>query len=353
VPYLPQFVFPLVLLFGNDELAALETALTFFLWWGYSWQATFPSPPVHMLDSINLLLQHHDVRLHRHLSSLGLSAGIIGWNMISSLFTEILGKEDWLKVMDYLITHIKRPSFFLLTPIAIMRASKEIVMSCTSDAHVIQFFRSQQAYNIIEVIASISAMESTTPKKLFSAMPGTSLQHRRNEAGDEDDPIFDNYSKEYDETAKARENIAFNKGKPIFPLPTGKQYPPYDGFPEYLLDWQLQEREKAMKLNKEISNRQETLKELEWKISRIDAEHEEWMSKHQAASESEISHRIAQMESERKSMSELLDIEEAISKQKVAALAIAEKAAAEEIKMIEKLTKESEVPIRCFFFHII
>ena len=41
-------VFPFVLLYGADELAALETAMTVLMWWGHSFHATFPHPPVHI-----------------------------------------------------------------------------------------------------------------------------------------------------------------------------------------------------------------------------------------------------------------------------------------------------------------
>ena len=49
VPYVPQLMFPFVLLFGADELAALETVMTLLLWWGHSFHATFPHPPVHIV----------------------------------------------------------------------------------------------------------------------------------------------------------------------------------------------------------------------------------------------------------------------------------------------------------------
>ena len=45
---MPQMVFPFVLLYGSDELAALETAMTVLMWWGHSFHATFPHPPVHI-----------------------------------------------------------------------------------------------------------------------------------------------------------------------------------------------------------------------------------------------------------------------------------------------------------------
>ena len=40
--------FPFVLLYGSDELAALETVMSILMWWGHSFHATFPNPPAHI-----------------------------------------------------------------------------------------------------------------------------------------------------------------------------------------------------------------------------------------------------------------------------------------------------------------
>ena len=40
--------FPFVLLYGSDELAALETVMSVLMWWGHSFHATFPNPPAHI-----------------------------------------------------------------------------------------------------------------------------------------------------------------------------------------------------------------------------------------------------------------------------------------------------------------
>ena len=49
-------VFPFILLYGADELAALETAMTVLMWWGHSFHATFPHPPVHITGKLSTFL---------------------------------------------------------------------------------------------------------------------------------------------------------------------------------------------------------------------------------------------------------------------------------------------------------
>jgi hypothetical protein len=48
VTYLPQMVFPFILTYGCDELAAFESVMTILMWWGHSFHATFPHPPAHI-----------------------------------------------------------------------------------------------------------------------------------------------------------------------------------------------------------------------------------------------------------------------------------------------------------------
>lgn len=98
--YLPSTVFPFLLVYEDDEIAALETVMTLYIWWGHSWFATFPHPPLHIVEAINDLLMRHDKSLYSHITKvLDSDPGLIGWGIISSLFTEIFTKPDWFKVI--------------------------------------------------------------------------------------------------------------------------------------------------------------------------------------------------------------------------------------------------------------
>jgi hypothetical protein len=133
--YIPQLVFPFVVIFGSDELSILEMAMTIMMWWGYSWHATFPNPPLHITDSIDSLLKLHDESLYSHLHRLGVAPGIIGWAMISSLFTEVLGREDWLKLMDFIFTYFEKSALVVTVPVAILRAVRTSLLSAGIDCY--------------------------------------------------------------------------------------------------------------------------------------------------------------------------------------------------------------------------
>ena len=320
--YLPHMAFPFVLVFGADELSALETVMTLFMYWGYSWHATFPHAPAHIVDSFDGILKHSDARLHRHLKNLNIAPGVLCWGMLSTLFSEICNKEDWLRLMDFMFAHFSRTEFVLLAPVAIMRICRASILAAGHEDHILKFFRSRQGMRIKEVIALIQDMITTVPHKLFSSvLVNESREHNAPSRGD---------------IAEARESLATSKGKAIFPLPRGR-YPAYDGFPAHLVDWQLKDRDRALSLNTEIQHREEVLSNLTEKIAKSQADHQVWMLQHEATAATEIAHRAEVLEREKARMKRLTELEEEISKQRMIALSVADKAAEEEMQLMEKV----------------
>ena len=63
VSFAPAFVFPFAKAFGNDEISAFETIVTFIVNWCSSWFETFPAPPVAMLSRIERILHFHDPKV--------------------------------------------------------------------------------------------------------------------------------------------------------------------------------------------------------------------------------------------------------------------------------------------------
>jgi hypothetical protein len=179
--YLPALVFPFTLVYNTDELAALETVLAVMMWWGHSWHATHPNPPVHIMDALDALLKYHDSKLHAHLKALKVSPGVLGWAMLNNLFTEVLSRTNWLKLMDLLVCHFEQISIILLAPIAIMKDLKAVLLSCDTSSQVALLLRSQQNVNMITVNRTILEWLRHTPPKYFSAVATRHLdgKHRR------------------------------------------------------------------------------------------------------------------------------------------------------------------------------
>ena len=60
VNYLPQMCFPFVVLYGADEISALETMISIFMYWGFGWYSTYPAEPTHIYKATSNLLERHD-----------------------------------------------------------------------------------------------------------------------------------------------------------------------------------------------------------------------------------------------------------------------------------------------------
>jgi hypothetical protein len=330
--YLPHLAFPFVLVYGQDELATLETVITIFMYWGYSWHATFPHPPAHIIDSFDAILHKADAKLHSHFRQVGVVPGVICWGMLSTLFTEFLSREDWLKLMDYLFANFQKAEVALLAPIALMRLTRASVLVAGHENHIVRYYRSRQGVRISEVVKIIEEMITTVPQKLFSSVLIGEL------------PVPGGPGKEEmsrGDVTEARESIATTKGKAVFPLPRGR-YPAYDGFPAHLVDWQLKDRERAMALNTEISSRQEVLEDLSEKVAKSQADHQVWMMQHESAAATEMAHRQQVMIKEKERLRQLQDIEEKISKQRIDALTVADKAAEEELELMDRIARDAK-----------
>jgi hypothetical protein len=159
-----------VLLFGSDELAALETSLTLFMWWGFSWHVTHPNPPLHLIDSLDSLLKLHDAKLYFHLTKLDIGPGVLCWTMLSTLFSELLSRNNWSKLMDFLFTHFDNLAFFLLTPIAILRELRTSLLDTDTDSQVNAYCRAQQGLDVGKLVKQLQELVAATPIKFLTGM---------------------------------------------------------------------------------------------------------------------------------------------------------------------------------------
>lgn len=204
--------------------------MTILMWWGYSWHATFPNPPLHITSCISSLLQLHDETLFTFLSSkLQMSPGLLGWSMISSMFTEILCKADWLILMDFMFTYFEEAAIIAAATVAIMKALRTSIIASGDASHVNSFLREQQGVNIKEIVRSISFILENSPNRLIAAFPSSRTLARS--MGDNEGNHYDAVRKgagtihisdvEGDDTAVAQASMALHAGHPIFPLPVG------------------------------------------------------------------------------------------------------------------------------------
>lgn len=192
------------------------------MWWGHSWHATHPSPPVHITDSLNDLLKYHDSKLYAHINNkLGISPGLIAWTMMSTLFTEVLSKSNWLRLMDTLICHFDNSALILLVPIVIMKELKVTLLSTDTSNQVLICCRSQQGVNINTMMKTLLDYMRNTPVKYFGAAATSHVDGKRFQLGGKGSSSNPSEVLTLSEVEEARENLALASGKPMFPIPKG------------------------------------------------------------------------------------------------------------------------------------
>lgn len=96
--FLPTLAFPFVKLFRGRLAAAFEAAATLVATWGRAWFALFPHPPLAHLASLERVLRHHDSELAAHLARWPGGAPAVLWELLSSLMTDALPRDEWLRV---------------------------------------------------------------------------------------------------------------------------------------------------------------------------------------------------------------------------------------------------------------
>ncbi|CAE7570132.1 TBC1D31, partial [Symbiodinium microadriaticum] len=330
-------------------MSALETIMTILMWWGHSWQATFPNPPVHLTDTFDALLAHHDDRLYSHLYSREIPPGLMCWTLLSTLFSEILSSPCWLTVMDYVFAHPGEMELLFLLPIAIMKEIRVSLLAATEQRHIATYIRQPQTMDAIHVLRTLTSVRNGTPEHLLSAITRSvpvvdDSDYSRSGASS---PVKRRpgstviISPEVEDLSRVRECIAAQEGQAIFPLPKGR-YPAYDGFPPYLVDWQAKERALALAMKREVTAKESALNELEKQIREVEHNHRDWMKNHGVGASAEESKlQVAMMEREKQHLRELAMIEERIARQRIENLQRMEEVARQEMDVLTTVKSDA------------
>lgn len=353
--YLPPMCFPFLLVYNIDEQAALETVMTILMWWGYSWHVTLPNPPVHICDSICVLLKMYDSKLYGHLMSIDASPAVLGWMMLSTLFTEVLSKSDWLKFMDYIFTNFERIGLSLLAPVAVLMNMKDVLLDCqtSESAHLlVRKHIDSNGNKIVAVLKSLDYLLHATSAKYLTAVlsPENDNANRLSET-DKEGNLTSYRNFDMDEGDQIKDSIARSVGFPIWPLPQGR-YPAYDGYPKTLVNWQLDQRDKAMSLNNEAQRRDDVMKTLERKLEQLNDDNRRWIDRHENATQAEMKSRNNLLSKEKEHLLDLVRIEEDISKQRAKLIRLREAAANEEIDEMNKVQVDASNMISAGELHM-
>ncbi|NXV42884.1 TBC31 protein, partial [Uria aalge] len=256
-PYIPLLAFPFVKLFQNNQLICFEVVATVVVNLCQHWFEYFPNPPVNILSMMENVLAHHDKELLQHLIKYSVTSQVYAWPLLETLFSEVLTREEWLKVFDNIFSN--HPSYFLMIVIAYIICSRAPLLHCNQIEDFEYFFHHRNNLDINVVIKEAYHLMETTPLDIHPQR------------------VLDDF-------------IPLTKG----------QYPVFNKYPKFIVDYQTQERERIRQDEIEYLRERQLAHELEAKAQERKAEDEAWYRKQELLREAEEQRRKMLLEEEEK-----------------------------------------------------
>ncbi|XP_074997320.1 TBC1 domain family member 31 isoform X2 [Calonectris borealis] len=256
-PYIPLLAFPFVKLFQNNQLICFEVVATVVVNFCQHWFEYFPNPPVNVLSMMENVLAHHDKELLQHLIKHNVTSQVYAWPLLETLFSEVLTREEWLKVFDNIFSN--HPTYFLMIVVAYIICSRAPLLHCNQTGDFEYFFHHRNNLDINVVI-----------KEAYHLMEATPLDIHPQRMLDD-----------------------------FIPLTKG-QYPVFNKYPKFIVDYQTRERERIRQDEIEYLRERQLAHELEAKAQEQKAEDEAWYRKQELLREAEEQRRKMLLEEEEK-----------------------------------------------------
>ncbi|XP_068612150.1 TBC1 domain family member 31 [Brachionichthys hirsutus] len=201
VEYLPLVAFPFVKLFQNNPMLCFEVVATIIVNWCQHWFEYFPNPPLNVLSMVENVLAHHDGELLQHLVDCGITSQLYVWPLLETLFSEVLTRDEWLRLFDSIFSN--HPSFLLMACVSYIICCREPLLLCSQRQDFEYFFHHRNNLDVGAMIKEAYRLMGSTPADI----------HPRNILSD------------------------------FTPLTRG-QYPVFNHYPEFIVEYRSQEREK-------------------------------------------------------------------------------------------------------------
>ncbi|NXM83462.1 TBC31 protein, partial [Oenanthe oenanthe] len=256
-PYMPLLAFPFVKLFQNNQLICFEVVATVVVNFCQHWFEYFPNPPVNVLSMMENILGHHDKELLQHLVKYNVTSQVYAWPLLETLLSEVLTREEWLKVFDNIFSN--HPSYFLMVVVAYIICSRAPLLHCNQAADFEYFFHHRNNVDINVVIKEAYHLMEATPLDIHPQL------------------MLDDFT----------------------PLTKG-QYPVFNKYPVFIVDYQAQEREKIRQDEMEYLRERQLAHESEAKAQEQKAEDEVWYRKQKLLQEAKEQRRKILQEEEEK-----------------------------------------------------
>ena len=139
VHFIPNIVFPFVKLFSSDIQSSVEVLLAFLINWGQEFFVYYPHPPVSVVSFVSHTLRLLTPALHAHLAACGVGPDVFVWDVMASLYTEVLTRGEWLQVMDHAFAN--EPVWLLLFHVCLLAHLEGPLSSLSDHAQIVAMLR--------------------------------------------------------------------------------------------------------------------------------------------------------------------------------------------------------------------
>lgn len=255
--YLPCLAFPFVKLFQNNHLVCFEILASIMMNWADHWFEYFPNPPINILGMIENVLAYHDKYLLQHFVKYSVTSQVYAWPLLETLFSEVLTRDEWLMLFDNVFSN--HPSFLLMIVVAYAMSARGPLMQCIELDDFKYFYHHRNAVDIKHVIKEAYRLMDSTPKDIH---PETTLDDFK-------------------------------------PLTMG-QYPVFNKYPKFIVDYQVQERERIRHEEMEYLRQKKVSLEMQKETQKRQQEEEAWYRQQQLLLEAEDKRRRLIQDEEQK-----------------------------------------------------
>ncbi|XP_038833252.1 TBC1 domain family member 31-like [Salvelinus namaycush] len=242
--YLPLVAFPFVKLFQNNPLLCFEVVATTIVNWCQHWFEYFPNPPLNVLSMAENVLAHHDKELLQHLIDCGVTSQLYVWPLLETLFSEVLTRDEWLKLFDNVFSN--HPAFLLVSVVSYVTCCRAPLLLCSHKEDFEYFFHHRNNLDVSSMIKETYRLMESTPADI----------HPRN--------MLDDFQ----------------------PLTRG-QYPVFNKYPTYIVEYQSQERERIRQQEVDYLRERQAVQELRAEAVQRQAEDEAWYTQQELLQQAE------------------------------------------------------------------
>ncbi|KAL0963382.1 hypothetical protein UPYG_G00305670 [Umbra pygmaea] len=242
--YLPLVAFPFVKLFQNNPLLCFEVVATIIVNWCQHWFEYFPNPPLNVLSLVENVLAHHDKELLQHLVDYGVTSQLYVWPLLETMFSEVLTRDEWLKLFDNVFSN--HPAFLLVAVVSYVICCRAPLLLCKHKEDFEYFFHHRNNLDIGSMIKETYRLMESTPTEIHPRGMLTDFE----------------------------------------PLTRG-QYPGFNKYPTYIVEFQSQERERIRTQEVEFLRERQAVQELRTEAVRRQAEDEAWYTQQELLQQAE------------------------------------------------------------------